>query len=129
MVADFVTLKVFYNWNIFIRFYPRQTPKTMNVVCSGISTPTPSPHVQRRQYQSYGKQFLPAYMQGSTTPPIHHRAGSREHKHDEGNDSSLRDSIPAMRRPVAVTCLVLNILLPGLGKFSCFHTESLGWVY
>lgn len=110
---------------IYFRFISYCVAADMNVVCSGISTPTPSPRVQRRQYQGYSRSFLPSYMQGSTTPPVHHRTGSREHKHNQTNDSSLRDSIPAMRKPVAVTCLVLNILLPGLGKWFLYSRKPM----
>ena len=102
----------------------------MQVVCSGISTPTPSPRVQRRQYEGYSRPFLRGYLQtqGSTTPPFHHKPGSREHKHPDANDSSLRDSIPAMTKPVAVTCLVLNIFIPGLGEKTYFFACMFGYI-
>lgn len=89
----------------------------MQVVYSGGSTPSPSPRVQRKQYQSYGR---PIFIGHPTSKPGAHRAASKETKESESSDSSLRDSIPAMPKPVAITCLVLNILLPGLGKLYRF---------
>ena len=88
----------------------------MQVVIGG-STPTPSPRVQRKQYHGYGRPLLPGYAQPTTTPPGHHRPTNKERKNPNDNESSLRDYIPAMKRPMAITCLTLNILLPGLGKF------------
>lgn len=91
----------------------------MQVVYSGgSSTPSPSPHLQRKNYVGggYGRPVMPGYMMGHPHQPVvmHSHRPSRE-KLTEG-DASLRDSIPAMSRPVAVTCLVLNVVLPGMGE-------------
>ena len=88
----------------------------MQVVYSGGSTPTPSPRVQRKHNPGYGRPMFIGHPSCKSTPPISHRSASKETKDGTDNDSSLRDSIPAMIKPVAITCLVLNILLPGLGK-------------
>lgn len=95
----------------------------MQVVYSGGSTPSPSPRVQRKQYQGYGR---PIFIGHPTCKPVPHRTASKETKENENSDSSLRDSIPAMQKPVAITCLVLNILLPGLGTFIAGFTVLCG---
>ncbi|KAK3093546.1 hypothetical protein FSP39_017105 [Pinctada imbricata] len=88
------------------------------VVYSSGSTPTPSPRLHRKQYQGYGRPVLPGY---SLPPPHHshshsHRSPQRDRTLSD-EDSSLRDSIPAMSKPLAITCLICNIILPGLGTF------------
>ena len=101
----------------------------MQVVYSGgSSTPSPSPRLQRKTYATpgggpggYGRPVMPGYLMGHPQPTVysasvHHNARPQE-KLTEG-DASLRDSIPAMSKPVAITCLVLNIILPGLGELS-----------
>ncbi|XP_067682900.1 uncharacterized protein [Haliotis asinina] len=87
----------------------------MQVVYSGgSSTPTPSPRLQRKAYQGgYGRPVLPGYIVGPPPSVMLHRS---KEKLTEG-DTSLRDSIPAMSKPVAVFCLVLNIFIPGMGTF------------
>ncbi|XP_076463525.1 uncharacterized protein LOC143295792 [Babylonia areolata] len=116
----------------------------MQVVYSGgSSTPTPSPHLQRKNYghgfgggggggsggsggigfigSGYSRPVMPGY---TLNHPHHSQVGvvprpggshpNKQGKLTEG-DTNLRDSIPAMRRPVAVLCFLLNILLPGMG--------------
>lgn len=86
----------------------------MQVVYSGGSTPTPSPRLQRKAIKGYGRPVLPGYF----PPTVHHTNISRSHtkeKEKEDPESSLRDSIPAMSKPMAIICLILNILAPGLG--------------
>lgn len=91
----------------------------MQVVYSGGSTPSPSPRIQRKQYQGgYGRHVFIAHPICKNTPQLARRAASADKKETVDNDSALRDSIPAMTKSVAITCLVLNILLPGLGKLS-----------
>ncbi|KAH3839180.1 hypothetical protein DPMN_112605 [Dreissena polymorpha] len=84
----------------------------MEVVYSARSTQTPSLRVQMKLYILYrslifitGRSGLVAYC-----------SSAKDQKDAPVADSSLRDSIPAMKRPVATTCLVMNILLPGLVK-------------
>ena len=36
----------------------------------------------------------------------------------------LYNAIPTMPLPVAALCCVLNILVPGLGKLTCMHSQS-----
>ncbi|XP_053373492.1 uncharacterized protein LOC123564398 [Mercenaria mercenaria] len=98
----------------------------MQVVYSGGSTPTPSPRLQRKHNPAYGRPLFIGHPGGKNTPPISHRAASKETKESADTDSSLRDSIPAMTKPVAITCLVLNILLPGLGTFTAGLTVLCG---
>ncbi|KAH3839181.1 uncharacterized protein LOC127879758 isoform X1 [Dreissena polymorpha] len=87
----------------------------MQVVYSGGSTPSPSPRVQRKLYPGYGRAiFIPG---GKQSGLVSHCSSSNDRKGAPVAESSLRDSIPAMKRPVAITCLVMNILLPGLGTF------------
>ena len=82
----------------------------MQVVYSGGSnTPTPSPRLQRKT--GYGRPVMPGYMTHVHPQILVQR--SRE-KLTEG-DTTLRDSIPAMSKGVAVLCLVLNIIIPGSG--------------
>ncbi|VDI60017.1 Hypothetical predicted protein [Mytilus galloprovincialis] len=85
----------------------------MQVVYSGGSTPTPSPRLQRKQIKGYGRPVLPGYF----PPTVHHistpRSQSKE-REKEDTESSLRDSIPAMMKPVAIMCLIFNIIIPGL---------------
>ncbi|KAK7465871.1 hypothetical protein BaRGS_00037562, partial [Batillaria attramentaria] len=71
---------------------------------------------QRKAYNpgGYGRPVMPGYLTGHQHQVVVPRSRSRE-KLTEG-DTSLRDSIPAMSKPVAITCLVLNVLLPGLGE-------------
>ncbi|XP_041352434.1 uncharacterized protein LOC121370946 [Gigantopelta aegis] len=86
----------------------------MQVVYSGgSSTPNPSPRLQRKAYiGGYGRPILPGYLAGNHSHVVvTHRS---KEKLTEG-DTSLRDSIPAMTKPVAVSCLILNILVPGFG--------------
>lgn len=90
----------------------------MQVVYSGgSSTPSPSPRLQRKAHNhgGYGRPVMPGYLTGYQHQVVVQRSRSRE-KLTEG-DTSLRDSIPAMSKPVAVTCLVLNVVLPGFGTF------------
>ncbi|XP_063429117.1 uncharacterized protein LOC134711982 [Mytilus trossulus] len=86
----------------------------MQVVYSGGSTTTPSPRLQRKQIKGYGRPVLPGYF----PPTVHHtstpRSQSKE-REKEDTESSLRDSIPAMMKPVAIMCLIFNIIIPGLG--------------
>lgn len=91
------------------------------VYAGGSSTPSPSPRLQRKNYAGgggYGRPVMPGYLMGHphqpSVLPHNHQRPSRE-KLTEG-DASLRDSIPAMSKPVAVTCLVLNVVLPGMGE-------------
>jgi len=84
----------------------------MQVVYSGGSTPTPSPRVQRKMYHGYTRPIF----KGKTSGLVASQSTSKDRSEAPDPESSLRDTIPAMRRPVAITCLVLNILLPGLGK-------------
>lgn len=89
----------------------------MQVVYSGGSTPTPSPRVQRKHHPGgYGRPIFLGHGSCKTALTNIPRTASKERKDVPDTESSLRDSIPAMKKPVAVTCLVLNILLPGLGK-------------
>ncbi|BFZ11912.1 hypothetical protein BsWGS_14951 [Bradybaena similaris] len=84
----------------------------MQVVYSGGSTPTPSPHLQRKG--CYGRANMPRYI-----PHVHPQIfvqRSRE-KLTEG-DIALRDSIPFMGTCTAVVCLLLNIVLPGSGTLT-----------
>ncbi|XP_052768953.1 uncharacterized protein LOC128209121 [Mya arenaria] len=95
----------------------------MQVVYSGGSTPTPSPRVQRKLNQGYSRPIFT----GKTSRLVTSQSTSK----DRGEvapepESSLRDSIPAMRKAVAVTCLILNILLPGLGTFVAGLTTLCG---
>ncbi|KAK3599193.1 hypothetical protein CHS0354_041034 [Potamilus streckersoni] len=99
----------------------------MQIVYSGGSTPNPSPRMQRKHnYGGYGRPLLPGYLQRTSTPPISHRSSSPKEERRENTDSSLRDSIPAMVRSVAITCLVFNIILPGLGTFTAGLTVLCG---
>ncbi|KAL3874793.1 hypothetical protein ACJMK2_037762 [Sinanodonta woodiana] len=99
----------------------------MQIVYSGGSTPNPSPRMQRKHnYGGYGRPLLPGYFQRTSTPPISHRSSSPKEERRETTDSSLMDSIPAMVRSVAITCLVFNIILPGLGTFTAGLTVLCG---
>lgn len=97
--------------------------RNMQVVYSGGSTPTPSPRLQRKQIKGYGRPVLPGYF----PPTVHHtstpRSQSKE-REKEDTESSLRDSIPAMMKPVAIMCLIFNIIIPGLGRFTYCNTCS-----
>ncbi|GFR83335.1 protein SPEC3 [Elysia marginata] len=85
----------------------------MQVVYSGGSnTPTPSPRLQRKT--GYGRPVMPGYMTHVHPQILVQR--SRE-KLTEG-DITLRDSIPAMSKGVAIMCLVLNIFIPGSGTLA-----------
>ncbi|XP_052282764.1 uncharacterized protein LOC127879758 isoform X2 [Dreissena polymorpha] len=87
----------------------------MQVVYSGGSTPTPSPRVNRKIHQGYGHPaFAPC---PPVSNPTRHHSASKEKTESLLADSFLRDSIPAMPRCLAIACLILNILLPGLGTF------------
>jgi len=90
----------------------------MQVVYSGGSTPTPSPRVQRKHHPvgAYGRPIFLGHGSCKTTMSTVPRTTSKDRKDTSDTESSLRDSIPAMKKPVAITCLVLNILLPGFGK-------------
>ena len=101
---------LFYLSQVFCPSHCSEEPPTMQVVYSGGSnTPTPSPRLQRKT--GYGRPVMPGYMTHVHPQVLVQR--SRE-KLTEG-DITLRDSIPAMSKGVAVTCLVLNIILPGSG--------------
>ncbi|OWF50328.1 uncharacterized protein LOC110450550 [Mizuhopecten yessoensis] len=90
----------------------------MQVVYSGGSTPSPSPRLHRKQYTGYGRPVQPGYVLGPPPVTTMHRSPSREKNPPiEEDDSSLRDSIPVMSKPLAITCLICNIVLPGLGTF------------
>ncbi|CAI9741658.1 Hypothetical predicted protein [Octopus vulgaris] len=43
----------------------------------------------------------------------HYSKSKKSNQHDK----SLRNFIPAMKKPVAITCLICNIFIPGLGTF------------
>lgn len=88
----------------------------MQVVYSGGSTPTPSPRLQRKAIKGYGRPVLPGYF----PPSVHHSNTTRTQSKErvkEDTESSLRDSIPAMMKPMAILCLIFNIVIPGLGTF------------
>lgn len=90
----------------------------MQVVYSGSSTPSPSPRRHRKEYTGYGRPVQPGYVLGPPPVSVVHRSPSREKPHHlQQDDASLKDSIPVMSKPLAVTCLVCNIVLPGLGKY------------
>ncbi|CAG5135832.1 unnamed protein product [Candidula unifasciata] len=84
----------------------------MQVVYSGGSTPTPSPHMKRKA--EYGRRNIPRYIAHVHPQIIVQR--SRE-KFTEG-DTTLRDSIPLMSKCTAVVCLLLNVILPGSGTLT-----------
>ncbi|KAH3874503.1 hypothetical protein DPMN_037748 [Dreissena polymorpha] len=86
----------------------------MQVVYSGGSTPTPSPRVNRKIHQGYGHPWFAPCPPVSN--PTRHHSASKEKTESLLADSFLRDSIPAMQRCVAIACLIMNILLPGLGE-------------
>lgn len=90
----------------------------MQVVYSGGSTPTPSPRVQRKHHPGpmYGRPIFLGHGTCKANVPNVPRTASKDRKDSQNSESSLRDSIPAMVKPVAITCLILNIVLPGLGK-------------
>ncbi|KAL8620266.1 hypothetical protein ACOMHN_064556 [Nucella lapillus] len=111
----------------------------MQVVYSGgSSTPTPSPSLQRKNYGpsgggggggaasvgagGYSRPVMPGYTAAGHPPqaapqrPTTARESGIGSKPLTEGDASLRDSIPAMKKPVAVVCFVLNVLLPGLGE-------------
>ncbi|KAL8567774.1 hypothetical protein ACOMHN_009082 [Nucella lapillus] len=110
----------------------------MQVVYSGgSSTPSPSPRLQRKTYTGvpggYGRPVMPGYLMGVThSPHPHPPMVSREKVVGGGGpgegegERSLRDSIPAMSRPLAVVCLILNIVLPGLGQSLCLSSMKSG---
>jgi len=107
----------------------------MQVIYSAGTSPQCSPIGTRRQFQPYHsahhsphssprnsragldgayRPVLPGYTQPGS------RRGSRESYGDANartEDSTLKKSIPLMPRPLAITCLILNILFPGLGTF------------
>lgn len=92
----------------------------MQVVYSGGSTPTPSPRHQRKQYGGYGRPVLPGYVLGPPPSAKVHRSPTKEKRPPSApvqDDSTLRDSIPVMSKPLAITCLVCNVILPGLGMY------------
>ncbi|KAH3856561.1 hypothetical protein DPMN_099152 [Dreissena polymorpha] len=84
----------------------------MQVVYSGGSTSFPSPRVQRKLYPGYGRPiFIPGRKHSGL---VSHFSDSKDRKDAPVLESSLRDSIPVLKRPVAIMCLVMNIILLAL---------------
>ena len=46
----------------------------------------------------------------------HHHFCHYHHVHMPKDDNDLKNTIPTMTRSLAITCIVLNVLSPGLGK-------------
>lgn len=87
------------------------------VLSSGTQTPNPSPRLPRKNYPGYGRPVMPGYHAG-TSQPHPAPAGYRPTKESTAEeDSQLKNSIPVMTKRVAVTCLILNIVIPGLGEY------------
>uniref|UniRef100_A0A0L8FPS9 Protein SPEC3 n=1 Tax=Octopus bimaculoides TaxID=37653 RepID=A0A0L8FPS9_OCTBM len=97
----------------------------MQVVYSGgTSTPMSSPRCYRKDMQGggYTRPMAPGYALNNHyfhPPPSpltikkHYSKSKKSNQHDK----SLRNFIPAMKKPVAITCLICNIFIPGLGTF------------
>lgn len=67
---------------------------------------------------SYSRPVMPGYLPGSQQPSVViHRTVEVQHNVHSHTDSNLKDSIPAMSKPLAIVCLICNILSPGLGTF------------
>lgn len=88
------------------------------IYSGGSSTPCPSPRNLRKDMHTSGyiRPIMPAYIMHSLPPPSFAKCQSRV-KPSSNKDMNLRNFIPAMSKPVAVTCLICNIVLPGLGTF------------
>ncbi|XP_048736210.1 uncharacterized protein LOC125651596 [Ostrea edulis] len=88
----------------------------MHAVYAGGSTPTPSPRVHRKQF-GYGRPVMPGYSFPHKQSPLHHKSASKDSDDSSSKETNFRESIPAMCTAVAFTCLICNILVPGLGTF------------
>ncbi len=84
------------------RYSPRGSPRTPR-----------SPRATPRGVQGW-KPVMPGYKPaGPQTSVVIQRTVEVQQTQ---TDSNLKDSIPAMSKPVAITCFVCNIISPGLGK-------------
>ena len=94
-------------------------------------SPLPSPRHPKSprspRHLNYYEGWRPV-MPGYKAPPpaSHHpptvviqRTVEVQHLTD-ASDNNLKDSIPDMPKALAVTCLICNILIPGLGKWRFF---------
>ena len=88
---------------------PRPSPR---------SSPVSSPN---KVIKGYSKPVMPGYMPTSSQPDRH----DLSHLPQRCDDSTLKDSIPAMSKPWAITCMICNILSPGLGEYcTAFYTPD-----
>ncbi len=98
------------------RYYspsPRGSPR-----CSPRSSPKSTP----RGVEGW-RPVMPGYKpatSSSQTSVVIQRTVEVQH-HVTDSDTTLKDSIPAMSRPVAIICLICNILLPGLGELKSLY--------
>lgn len=79
-----------------------------------IPSPLISPTTPNREWRPIAPGYQPP---SSHSVVIHRTVEVQHHQHIlVENDSSLKDTIPAMPKAIAIGCLVCNILFPGLGK-------------
>ncbi|XP_013390431.1 protein SPEC3 isoform X1 [Lingula anatina] len=85
--------------------------------CTNSPSSSPQPSVK-----GYSRPVMPGYFATASHQPATARGSltvQQQQQHHTGSsaETNLRDSIPAMSRPVAIACLICNILSPGLGTF------------
>ena len=83
------------------------------------SSPRGSPKTTPRGVEGW-RPVLPGYKPRGSSGSVTVQRTVEVHHRD--TDTTLKDAIPLMTRPLAITCLILNILLPGLGELiRLFH--------
>lgn len=115
LTVDFNHVGLAVGLNLSRALLQSQPDSKMHAVYAGGSTPTPSPRVHRKQF-GYGRPVMPGYSFPHKQSPLHHKSASKDSDDSSSKETNFRESIPAMCSAVAFTCLICNILVPGLGK-------------
>ncbi|CAH1791182.1 unnamed protein product [Owenia fusiformis] len=97
---------------------PRLHPRNLSPRDHQNRSPFGSPRTPRspRMFRGYSKPIMPGYKNPTQPAVTVHKTSETQQQHDDGG-YNLKDSIPALRKPVAYICLICNILVPGLGTF------------
>ncbi len=91
------------------------------------TSPNKTPRISPRQW----KPVQPGYKAPSSHSVVIQRTVEVQHNPSQllENETSLKDFIPAMPKAIAVSCLVCNVLCPGLGKWELRWSLAIAYSY
>ena len=89
------------------------------------NSPSKTPRISPRQW----KPVMPGYRPPSSHSVVIQRTVEVQHNPSQllENETSLKDFIPAMPKAIAVSCLLCNVLCPGLGKWELQWTVVIAY--